>query len=189
MEQQTKQSKRKKVLMDMILISLFAVLIAVCSWISIPGPVPFTHQTMAVFTTVLLLGGKRGTITIILYMTLGMIGVPVFAGFSSGFAALFGMTGGYILGFLFIGLIKWGSEKLFGNSYLVLFLACLVGLIVCYAFGTGWFMVVYARTKEPIGLWSALMSCVIPFIIPDLAKLGVAILLYNRLHKFIKVYD
>ena len=79
---------------DMALIGLFAALLAICSWISIPTTIPFTLQTMGVFLAVGLLGGKRGTISILLYLLIGAVGVPVFSGFKGGIGALAGPTGG-----------------------------------------------------------------------------------------------
>ena len=86
---------------DLAYIAIFAVLIAICSWISIPMTVPFTLQTFGVFMAVGVLGGKRGSLAVLVYILLGAIGVPVFAGFSGGLGILLNNTGGYIIGFLF----------------------------------------------------------------------------------------
>ena len=75
---------RNSKLTDMILIGLFAALIAVCAQIQIPAAVPFTLQTFAIFLAVGLLGGKRGTVSVVIYILLGMVGLPVFAGFKGG---------------------------------------------------------------------------------------------------------
>lgn len=171
---------------DLVYISIFAVIIAICSWISIPSAVPFTLQTMAVFTTVGVLGGRRGTITIFVYILLGLMGLPVFAGFAGGIGVLFGNTGGYIIGFLCSSLIMWGMEKVFGENRIVLILSMLLGLIACYAFGTLWFMTLYTQNTGAIGLWTVLGWCVIPFIIPDLLKICLAVILTERLRKLIK---
>ena len=85
----------------MAYIGLFAVVIAICSWISIPTVVPFTLQTFAVFLAVAILGGKRGTLSVIVYVLLGADGLPVFSGFKGGFGVLLNTTGGYIIGFIF----------------------------------------------------------------------------------------
>ena len=80
--------------LDMAYIALTAALIALCSWITLPiGPVPFTMQTFAIFTSLGLLGGRRGTVAVVVYLLLGLVGLPVFAGFHSGPAALMGPTG------------------------------------------------------------------------------------------------
>ena len=86
---------------DMVYIAVFAVVMAICSWISIPATVPFTLQTFGVFLAVGVLGGKRGTLSILVYILLGAVGVPVFAGFSGGIGSLFGNAGGYIKPFSF----------------------------------------------------------------------------------------
>lgn len=171
---------------DLVLIALFAVLIVVCSWISIPSVVPFTMQTFAVYLTLNYLGAKRGTVSIFIYLCLGLIGVPVFANFHSGIGALFGVTGGYMLGWLLSGLVMGLLEKLLGTKIWAQAISMLAGLIVCYIAGTAWFMVVYARNTGPIGIWSALLWCVIPFMIPDLLKLGLALWLSQRLKKITK---
>ena len=173
--------------LDLVYIALFAAVIAICSWISIPTTVPFTLQTFAIFCVLELLGGKRGTISICVYILLAAIGVPVLAGFTGGIGVLTGMTGGYILGFVFIGLLYWLSERLFGSKLAVRITVMLLGLIVCYAFGTIWFMAVYAKQTGPLSIATALSWCVLPFIIPDLVKLGLAFLLAPRLKKGIHI--
>ncbi len=172
---------------DMVYIALFAVLIAVCSWISIPSTVPFTLQTFAVFCAVGLLGGKRGTLSIIVYIILGAVGLPVFSGFSGGVGVLFGVTGGYIIGFIFLALIFWIITEVLGNKTAVIVIAMFLGLLACYTLGTIWFMLAYAQSAGPVGLAAALGWCVIPFIIPDLIKLTLAIALTKRLAKYIKI--
>lgn len=170
---------------DMVYIAIFAVLMAICSWISIPMTVPFTLQTFGVFISVGILGGKRGTVAVLVYILLGAIGVPVFAGFSGGFGVLLNTTGGYIIGFLFSALVMWGIEKVFGRKPVMQILSMLVGLIVCYAIGTAWFMVVYSRANGAVGLGTVLGWCVIPFIIPDLVKIALAFVLSARLRQYV----
>ena len=170
---------------DMVYIAMFAVLIAVCSWISVPATVPFTLQTFGVFVTVGVLGGKRGSLSVLVYLLLGMIGVPVFAGFSGGIGCLLGSTGGYIIGFLFSALVMWGMEIAFGKSRFVLVLSMILGLMVCYLFGTIWFMTVYARTTVAIGVMTALGWCVFPYIIPDGIKIVLAMILCKKVAQII----
>lgn len=170
---------------DMVYIAMFAVLIAVCSWISVPATVPFTLQTFGVFVTVGVLGGKRGSLSVLVYLLLGMIGVPVFAGFSGGIGCLLGSTGGYIIGFLFSALVMWGMEITFGKSRFVLVLSMILGLMVCYLFGTIWFMTVYARTTGAIGVMTALGWCVFPYIIPDGIKIVLAMILCKKVAQII----
>ena len=170
---------------DLALCALFAALIAVCAWISIPATVPFTLQTFAIFAALGLLGGKRGTVAVAVYLLLGAIGVPVFAGFQGGSGALLSTTGGYLLGFLLTALIEWGMEARFGSKTGVFLLSAVLGMLVCYAFGTAWYLVVYARTKGAISLATALGWCVVPFLIPDAVKIALAVLLRGRLKRYI----
>ena len=172
---------------DMVYCAMFAVLIAVCSWISIPATVPFTLQTFGIFVTVGILGGKRGSVSVLIYLLLGAVGIPVFAGFKGGIGALLGTTGGYIIGFLFSALIMWGMEVLLGKKLWVLAVSMVLGLLACYAFGTIWFMVVYARTSGAIGLMTALGWCAFPFILPDVIKIALALVLSKRLAKLIRI--
>ena len=179
------QTKKMKTL-DMVYIALFACLMAICSWISIPGEVPFTLQTMGVFLAIGLLGGKRGTLAVLVYILMGVIGLPVFSGFSGGIGKLVGVTGGYIVGFLASALVMWAMEALLGKKKWVLALSMVIGLLVCYAFGTAWFMVLYTSSKGAITLGAVLGMCVIPYIIPDAAKIAVALLLTKALKRFVK---
>ena len=164
-------------------IALCAALLAPCAWLSVPTQPPFTMQTFGVFLTLLLLGAKDGTIAIGLYILLGALGVPVFSGFNGGMGALMGPTGGYIVGFLLICLI-FGLLCGKGAGLWLKALALLLGLAVCYAFGTLWFVKVYGDMKGPISTLSALSMCVFPFIVPDLAKLALALWAEKRLEKY-----
>lgn len=172
---------------DMVCIAVFAVIIAICSWISIPATVPFTLQTFAIFLTVGVLGGKKGSLAVLVYILLGAVGVPVFAGFSAGIGILFGNTRGYIVGFLASSLVMWGMEKFMGRKTWTLAIQMVVGLIVCYAIGTVWFMIVYAQSSGAVGLTTVLGWCVIPFIVPDLVKIVLALVLSKRLSAIMRM--
>lgn len=171
---------------DMAYIALCVVIIAVCSWISIPTIVPFTLQTFGVFFAVGLLGGKRGSLAVLVYLLLGAIGIPVFSSFTGGIGMLLGSTGGYIVGFLFSALVMWAMEILLGKKRWVQAFSMILGLLVCYACGTIWFMLVYANTSGAVGVWTALTWCVFPYIIPDILKILLALHLSKRLAKIIK---
>ena len=171
---------------DLTHIALFAVLMAVCAWITIPMTVPFTLQIFAVFAALATLGGRRGTYAVAVYLLLGAVGLPVGAGFQGGLGWLLGTTGGYIVGFLCIALIYWLMTAKLGESLPVSIAACVLGLAVCYVFGTIWFMVVYARTTGPVGVMTALGWCVFPYVIPDLLKLVRAVTLSQRIKGFLR---
>lgn len=170
---------------DLAYTALMTAVIAACSWVSVPATVPFTLQTLGVFLAVGLLGGRRGSMAVLVYLLLGAAGAPVFHGFTGGVGILFGATGGYLLGFLGSALLYWALTRLVGESAPVMALAMALGLLVCYAFGTAWFMVVYARTSGPVGLMTALGWCVLPFVIPDLLKLALALSLTRLLRRHI----
>ena len=179
--------KPKMRTVDMAYIAMFAVVMAVCAWISIPAAVPFTLQTLGVFLAVGMLGGKRGTLAVLIYLLLGAVGMPVFAGFNGGLGYMLGSTGGYIVGFLLSALTMWGFEAALGRKTWVLAVSMVLGLAVCYAFGTAWFMVVYARNTGAIGLMTALGWCVIPYIVPDLVKIALALVLQKVLSQAIRL--
>lgn len=166
---------------DMTYIALMAVVISVCSWLSIPMTISFTMQTFAVFTALLLLGGKRGFAVIVLYVFMGMVGLPVFTGFKSGIAAITGPTGGYIVGFILCGAFYWLLE---GKVKDWLLLA--IGNVICYVFGTVWFVYVYTSSGKATTFGAALLMCVVPYIVPDAVKLGLALLVSKRLKPHIK---
>ena len=159
--------------------AMFAALIAVCSILSIPiGSVPITLQTFAVCLTAAMLGWKRGTLSVLIYILLGTVGLPVFAGLKGGLGVLIGPTGGYIIGFLPAAvLIGFIAEKT-GRKVLPLALGMMAGVLICYAVGTVWFMAVTGR-----GLGEALALCIVPFLIPDALKIAAAMILSNRLYK------
>lgn len=173
---------------DIVYIGIFAVLLAVCSWISLPFAVPFTLQTFGVFMALETLGGKRGTMAILVFLLMGLVGLPVFSGFRGGPGVLAGTTGGYIVGFVLTGFLVWLMEKLLGEKWkktVVRVCVMLLGLVLCYAFGTLWFLNVYSAANGAVGIGAVLGWCVFPFVIPDLVKLGLAFVLARRVRKYV----
>ncbi len=164
-------------------VALFAALIAVCSWISVPTVVPFTMQTFAVYVAAALLGGKLAALCIALYMALGAVGLPVFAGFRGGVGVLVGATGGYIWGFLALALILGLCTKFIKNRRIATAVGMLLGTAVCYLFGTVWYVLFYNGGKA---FSAALMLCVVPFILPDLLKMALALFVSERVQPHLK---
>lgn len=159
-------------LQNMVRCGCCAALIAVCAWLSVPvGQIAVTMQTFGVFLTLLLMGGKKGTLACGVYLLLGAVGLPVFSGFQGGPGVLLGPTGGYLLGFLLLALCYWLLQKKLGQLP-----ALLLGLLLCYGCGTAWFYWMYGG-----GLWAVLMNCVIPYLIPDGIKLLLAVTVRKRL--------
>lgn len=182
-EPTVKKKTRSSRLLSPVYCALFAVIITICSYITIPFTIPFTLQTLGIFLTLLLLGGKRGTLSVTLYLLLGCIGVPVFSGFRGGIGVLLSNTGGYIAGFLLVAFIYWACTALFGNKFPVKLLSLLLGLFFCYLFGTLWFYFGYTNVEQSDSVWSILLVCVVPFLIPDFIKLGIALSLAKILQK------
>lgn len=171
---------------NMALCALFAALLALCAWLAVPvGDTVFTMQTFGVFLALGLLGGKKGTAAIFVYLALGAVGLPVFTGFRGGAGALVGVTGGYLSGFLLSGLVYWLITALWGNSGKVRLLAMISGLLTCYAFGSVWFRFGYLDGGSGLGLGLILAKCVLPYLLPDACKLALAYYLTGRLQRFI----
>ncbi|MBO4535006.1 MAG: biotin transporter BioY [Clostridia bacterium] len=174
-------SLRRRVTLRLCYAAMGVALLAVCSWISVPFfAVPFTMQTFAVCFVVGLMGTKWGFVTILAYIGLGALGVPVFSGFGGGVGTLIGVTGGYIVGFLATALVAGPLYRLAKDNLVWGFLAMLAGIVACYILGTLWSMFVAGNFTWQ-GLGSALLACVAPFVAFDMGKIVLAQLLLKRL--------
>ena len=170
--------------LNLTMTALFAVIICVCSMLSIPAAVPFTLQTFAVFLALFMLGGKYGTLSIAVYILLGITGLPVFHNFTGGIGILMGNTGGYITGFLLCGIIYLLMTKPISKKPFLKLVAAFIGLALCYTVGTLWF--VFTSTQGA-GFGTALLTCVVPFIIPDTVKILLAYFVSQRLSKITRL--
>ena len=176
MEQKTVSAKASAQIRAAVLCGLFAAFTAVFSQISLPiGPVPISCSLIAVYLAGLFLPVKTAALSQLVYLLLGIIGVPVFAGFQSGAARLAGPTGGYLLVYPVIALIlslamviydKKLARKPLAARAAYIVSAMLVSLIVCYAAGTAWFTVFSGSSFQ-----KALSLTVVPFIAGDIAKI------------------
>lgn len=168
---------------DIVFTALFVAVIVVCSQIIIPvGQVPVTLQTVGVFLSASVLGARRSGVSVLIYILLGIVGLPVFSGFSSGVGYLLGPTGGYIIGFLFTALVVGFITEKFGKRTKVLAVAMVIGLLVCYTFGTAWFCVTMKQDFIYGLLW-----CVLPYIVPDATKIVASVFIAERLCKAVKL--
>ncbi len=159
-------------------IALGAAALTLCAWIAIPTPVPFTLQSMAVLTVAALLGERLGCASVAVYLLLGAIGAPVFSGFRGGVQALLGPTGGYLVGFLLCAFASgWAAQRT--KFRWVLTAGMAVGMLACYGFGTLWYSLLYANG----GVKTILLTCVLPFLLPDAMKLVLSVLLVCRIRK------
>ncbi len=172
------QNTKSKVL-AITYVALFAALIAICAFITIPIPgVPFTMQTFGVFAALCILGGRLGTSSVAVYILMGAVGIPVFSGFRGGISVLLGPTGGYIAGFIAAALIYWLMTAK-ANTLKTKIIGMTLGMIACYALGTVWFVV--ATGTGFAGIIPALLKCVVPFIIPDALKCAAALWVSSRI--------
>lgn len=153
------------------MVALMTALLCILSPFSIPiGPIPVSLATFVIYFSVILLGWKKGTLSCLLYLLIGFVGLPVFSGFSAGPTKLFGPTGGYLIGYLFLAVIGgWFAEK-FQRKRGMCFLGMVFGTTACYIVGTVWLAY---EAEMTFGL--ALMTGVVPFIMGDLVKIFVAI--------------
>lgn len=170
-------------LRQQILAAIFAAVIGILSQLVITLPitiVPFTLQTFIVGLTVTLLGTRTGTWAIILYLLLGLIGIPVFAGGASGIGALLGPTGGFLIGFIFNGLITGTIIEKTKFNYRWAILANLAGAAVVLLFGAAWM-----HFGTGMSFSAALNAAVLPFLIPGIVKALAAavigVVIANRL--------
>ena len=165
-------SYKKISIKDIIIIALMAAVICVLSPFSITipiSPVPISLATLAIYLTMMILGGTKGTISVIIYVFLGFIGAPVFTGFSGGVGKVLGPTGGYIIGYIFLAIISGMFIDNFRSKWMQ-FLGMVVGTIVLYIFGTLWLAFETSMTFK-----EALFAGVIPFIPGDVVKMIIAL--------------
>ena len=159
------------------LCAIFAALSAILSQISIPiGTVPINLTHISIFTAAGLLGWKYGTFSQLTFVAMGAIGLPVFSGFSGGLGKIVGPTGGFIVGYIACALVTAVIINRFGSKLTTLVLAMTAGWLVTYTIGSIWFMIVMQSN-----LATALMTCVVPFLIGDVIKTAVSAILINRL--------
>lgn len=161
---------------DMALTAVMAALICVAGPLSLfIGPIPLTLSNFAVYLAAAVLGSKKGTLSVALFLLIGLVGMPVFSGFTGGLQKLIGVTGGYLIGYLpgaWIGglAVRPGQTRPDKRWKLPLFLA--LGTLVIYILGTIWFTLQTGNT-----LASALSLCVLPFLPGDVVKIVAASLL------------
>ncbi|MEX3745569.1 MULTISPECIES: biotin transporter BioY [Lysinibacillus] len=155
-----------------VLAAFGAAIIAVLAQVSIPlpfSPVPITGQTLAVGLIVTILGTRLGTFSVLIYILLGAVGLPVFSGMSGGFAILVGPTGGYIVGFLVTAVIMGLYLDKFGITIFHAIIANLIGMVVTLAFGTAWL-----KVAADLSWTAAFMGGVAPFIVVGILKAVLA---------------
>ena len=165
---------------QMVLIALMTAVTCVLGPLSIPlpfSPVPISLTNLAIFLAIFVLGMKSGTICFIIYLLLGAVGVPVFSSFRGGFQVLAGPTGGYLIGFIFLALIMGFALEHFDRKLVPTFIGMIIGMAVCYAFGTVWLAKLLSLSFK-----EGLMMGVIPYLPGDAAKIIIAAIVGPKLY-------
>ncbi|MCD6239188.1 MAG: biotin transporter BioY [Thermotogae bacterium] len=176
---------KRRLMYEIALIIGGSIFIVLSAQIAVPLPfstVPITGQTLAVLMVGMLFGSRRGTITLLTYLSEGMIGLPVFAGGSGGIAHLLGPTGGYLFGFIATAFVTGSlSERRWDRKPQMVFFAMLIGNAIMYIFGLSWLshFVGYKRVFA-LGLY--------PFISGDILKICVAITLLPTIWKILSKF-
>ena len=165
---------------QMVLIALMTAVTCVLGPLSIPlpfSPVPISLTNFAIFLAIFVLGMKNGTISFIIYLLLGAVGVPVFSSFRGGFQVLAGPTGGYLIGFIFLALIMGFALDHFDRKLVPTIIGMIIGMVVCYAFGTVWLAKLLSLSFK-----EGLMMGVIPYLAGDVAKIIIAAIVGPKLY-------
>ena len=165
---------------QMVLIALMTAVTCVLGPLSIPlpfSPVPISLTNFAIFLAIFILGMKNGTISFIIYLLLGAVGIPVFSSFRGGLQILAGPTGGYLIGFIFLALIMGFALDHFDRKLVPTIIGMIIGMAVCYAFGTVWLAKLLSLSFK-----EGLMMGVIPYLPGDAAKIIIAAIVEPKLY-------
>lgn len=173
---------------NLVLCAVCAAITCVLAPLSIPisGMIPITLATFAVMLSGILLGGRLGALSQIIYLIIGAVGVPVCAGFTPALPKLLGPTGGYLVGYIPLAFVcgaiysMWGKTSRGVKKYTFMLLGMIAGTVVLYAFGTAWFCIL-----NHVDVVYALTLCVVPFLIGDMIKIAVVMILVPQLEKAI----
>lgn len=146
--------------------------------LSIPiGDVPISLTNLVIYFGLYILGTRRETVSYVVYLLLGLVGIPVFSGFTAGPAKLFGPTGGYLIGFIPMAVIAGIFIEKSGRKLVLSMVGMILGTAICYIFGTVWFVLIMKTSVQ-----AALTMCVYPFIVFDLIKMVLAALIGPQIH-------
>jgi len=148
--------------------------------LSIPlpfSPVPISLTNLVIFISVFILGMKDATISFLIYLLLGAVGLPVFASFHAGLSVLAGPTGGYLIGFIFLALIQGFAMKYFDRKLIPTIIGMLIGMAVCYIFGTVWLAKLMSLSFK-----EGLFMGVIPYLPGDAVKIIIAVIVGPKLY-------
>lgn len=176
--------EKSRAIYRLVVIATCVAFLSLCSWITLPFAVNFSLQLFAVF---LICGCFSPTVSvsaIALYILLGLIGAPIFSGFSSGASAIMGASGGFIISFIFVSVIISAFRRYYSKNIFWYVLTMSLSLVVCYACGVLWYAFVFCYPNY-CSIGTAITVCVLPFIAFDIIKLLLAVLALKKLRPFI----
>lgn len=183
---QNRKPQRLSAVRDLTIVALSVALLTLCSYISIPTPVG--HITLQLFAVLLIastLDLKKSVLSVTLYVAMGLIGLPLFAGFRGGISVLFEVSGGFFVGFILISAIIPLSRRFFGNSTCCLIVSSVLSILLTYLVATIWIHTVSGGIEHPGSFIIFLLLYTAIFIVPDLAKLALVLCIAPRIRKFI----
>ncbi|RBP44114.1 biotin transporter BioY [Garciella nitratireducens] len=174
-----KKIEKKSNVYQMVIIAVMAAVMCILGPLSIPiGIVPISFTNLAIYFALYILGRKRGTMSYIIYMFIGFIGIPVFSGFTGGPSKLLGPTGGYLIGFILMAIFAGFFIDRFIDKRYLCFIGMVLGTIICYLFGSIWL-----SYQGNMSIYAALNAGVIPFIPGDLVKIFIATLVGPQIRR------
>lgn len=156
---------------EMVITAIFSAVFCILGPITIPiGPIPISLTNFVIYISIYILGAKNASLSYLIYLLIGAVGLPVFSGYAGGLGKLIGATGGYLAGFILTSIVSGIIVDRFYNNKFISILGMLLGLAIAYAFGTMWFAVLNGDKT----LIEILKLCVIPFIFFDFIKILTA---------------
>lgn len=181
-QKKNKNNKNNSLILDMVITAMFIAVVVVSAQVSIPLPfgVPITLQTLAISLCGYCLGVKKSLACVLTYLLMGLVGIPVFSSFTAGIPALFGKTGGFIIGFIFL-VFACAISNSFKNMFARIGLG-LVGLVLCHVFGVFWFSYI-----TQMDFFAAAVLVSVPFLIKDTICVVLACLVSNRFSKLLRI--
>jgi biotin transport system substrate-specific component len=170
---------------DLVMIALFTAITCILAPMSVPipiSPVPISLTNLVLNFSIYFLGWKFATVSYLVYLLLGLVGLPVFSGFSGGVAKLAGPTGGYLIGFIFLTIIAGLFVEKSGGKVLPSAIGMILGLAVCYLFGTVWL-----AYQMNLTFMQGLFAGVIPYLPADIVKIILTLIFAPQIRKRVKM--
>lgn len=168
----------------LVRIALVTAITCILAPLSIPlpfSPVPLSLTNLVLYISIFVLGWKSATVSYLVYLLLGTVGLPVFSGFAGGLGKLAGPTGGYLVGMIFLTILSgWIAER-FSKKPVLIFIGMLLGSAVNYLFGTTWLCM-----QLHLSFAEGLMIGVVPYLFFDIAKMLIALFVGLTIQKRLK---